>query len=439
MKILAFTAGAAKMYCGSCLRDNALAAELKRQGHDVVLLPLYTPTRTDESNVSEPVVLMNGISVCLDQQAAFFRKSHRLLDRLWDAPWMMKLASQTSIEVDPHMLGGMTVSMLRGEDGHQLKEIRKLSGWLNEWLGHEPPPGLVTLPNSLLIGLARPIREALQRPVCCTLQGEELFLSQLQEPYRTQALELIRAKIHDVDGFVAVSHYSAGYWIRELGIAENQMHVVPLGINLGGYRAAERSPHQPFRVGYLARVAPEKGLHQLAESYIRLRRETDFSGAVLEAAGYLAPEHRAYLRGVERLMKDAGFGAEFHYRGELNRGQKIEFLNSLDLLSVPCTYDEPKGIFLLEAMAGGVPVVQPRRGAFPEILDRTGGGILVEPEPDDPASLADAIYRLWKSPEERAELGRRGAQGVRQHYSVAQMAERALEAYQKIVAAVAHA
>jgi glycosyltransferase involved in cell wall biosynthesis len=439
MKILAFTAGAAKMYCGSCLRDNALAAELKRQGHDVILLPLYTPTRTDESNVSEPVVLLNGISVCLDQQAAFFRKTHRLLDRLWDAAWMLKLAAQTSIEVDPHMLGGMTVSMLRGEDGFQLKEIRKLSAWLKEWLRHEAPPGVVTLPNSLLIGLARPIREALHRPVCCTLQGEELFLNQLQEPYRTQALELIRAKIHDVDGFVAVSHYSAGYWIRELGIAENQMHVVPLGINLEGYQPTDRASHQPFRVGYLARVAPEKGLQVLAESYIRLRRETDFDGAVLEAAGYLAPEHRAYLRGVERLMQDAGFGAEFHYRGELDRAHKIEFLHSLDLLSVPCIYDEPKGIFLLEAMASGVPVVQPRRGAFPEILDRTGGGILVEPEPDDPASLADAIYRLWKYPEARAELGRRGAEGVRAHYSVSQMAERAVEAYGKIVAAVAHA
>src|ERR1017187_1479 len=433
MKILAFTAGAAKMYCGSCLRDNALAAELKRQGHDLVLQPLYTPTRTDESNVSEPRVFLNGISVCLDQQAAFFRKTHRLLDRLWDAPWMLKLASQTSIEVDPHLLGGMTVSMLRGEDGFQLKEIRKLS----DWLRHETPPDLAILPNSLLIGLARPIREALHRPVCCTLQGEELFLSQLREPYRTQALELIRAKIHDVDGFVAVSRYSAGYWIRELGIAESQMHVVPLGINLEGYQAAERAPHQPFRVGFLARVAPEKGLHRLAESYIRLRRDTDFSGAVLEAAGYLAPEHRAYLRGVDRLMKDAGFGAEFHYRGELARAPKIEFLNSLDLLSVPCTYDEPKGIFLLEAMASGVPVVQPRRGAFPEILDQTGGGVLVEPE--NPASLADAIYRLWKYPEARAELGRRGAEGVRAHYSVSQMAERALEAYQKIVAAVAHA
>src|SRR5665811_382795 len=132
---------------------------------------------------------------------------------------------------------------------------------------------------------------------------------------------------------------------------------------------------------------------------------------------------------IRDRMKDAGFGAEFHYRGELDRAHKIEFLSSLDLLSVPSTNDEPKGIFLLEAMASGVPVVQPRRGSFPEILAQIGGGVLVEP--DDPAGLADAIYRLWKTPEERAELGQRGAQGVRQHGTVSQMAERALEAYQK--------
>jgi len=436
MKILAFTAGAAKMYCGSCLRDNALAAELKRQGHDVILLPLYTPTRTDESNVSEPVVLLNGISVCLEQQAAFFRRRHGLLDRLWEAPWMLKLAAQTSIEVDPHLLGGMTVSMLRGEGGFQLKEIRKLSAWLKEWLGHEAPPDVVTLPNSLLIGLAHPVREALKRPVCCTLQGEEHFLGQLREPYRTQALELIRDKTHDVDGFVAVSEYSAGYWMRELGIAENQMHVVPLGINLEGYGAAEREPQEGFRVGYMARVAPEKGLHVLAESYVRLRRETDFTGAVLEAAGYLAGEHRAYLRGIERRMKDAGLGAEFHYRGELDRAGKIAFLRTLDVLSVPCTYDEPKGIFLLEAMASGVPVVQPRRGAFPEMVERTGGGVLVEA--DDPGGLPGALYRLWKSPGERVELGKRGAEGVRRDYGVARMAEGALAVYGKI-AVGAHA
>ena len=94
MKILAFTAGAARMYCGSCLRDNALAAELKRQGHDVILLPIYTPTRTDEANVSDARVFMNGITVCLEQQSAFFRKTRWLLDRLWDAPWVMRLAAK---------------------------------------------------------------------------------------------------------------------------------------------------------------------------------------------------------------------------------------------------------------------------------------------------------------------------------------------------------
>ena len=128
MKILAFTAGAARMYCGSCLRDNALAAELKRQGHDVILLPIYTPTRTDEANVSDSRVFMDGISVCLEQQSAFFRKTRWLLDRLWDAPWMIRLASKSSIAVDPRVLGEMTVSMLRGEDGYQRKEIAKTDG-----------------------------------------------------------------------------------------------------------------------------------------------------------------------------------------------------------------------------------------------------------------------------------------------------------------------
>ena len=343
MKILALTAGAARMYCGSCLRDNSLAAELRRQGHDITLLPLYTPTRTDEPNVSEPRVFLNGISVCLDQEAAFFRKTHKLLDRLWDAPWMLKLASRTSIRVDPHRLGAMTVSMLRGEEGYQLKEIRQLT----DWLRGEEPPDIVTLPNSLLIGLARPVREALRRPVCCTLQGEDLFLSQLCEPYRTQALELIRAKIGDVDGFVAISQFCADYWRRQLGISDRMMRVVPLGIDPDAYGPPARVPGAPFRVGFLARIAPEKGLHLLAESYLRLRRESDFGGASLEVAGYLAPEHRGYLRGIERRMKAAGLAHEFHFSGELDRARKIEFLRRLNVLSVPSTYGEPKGISLL--------------------------------------------------------------------------------------------
>src|ERR1041385_446657 len=205
MTILAFTAGAAQMYCGSCLRDNTLAAELRKQGHDIVLMPIYTPTRTDEPNVSDPRVFMNGITVCLEQQSAFFRKTRWLLDGLWDAPWMIRLATKTSIAVDPHVLGAMTVSMLRGEDGYQRKDIGKLT----RWLAAEPSPDIVTLPNSLLTGLAKPIREAVRRPLCCTLQGEDHFLSQLPEPYRSQSWELIRANTAHVECYAAVSEFAA--------------------------------------------------------------------------------------------------------------------------------------------------------------------------------------------------------------------------------------
>src|SRR5438094_10189540 len=163
MKILAFTAGAAQMYCGSCIRDNALAAELKRQGHDVILQPIYTPTLTDEPNVSEEKVVFGGISVYLEQYSSLFRKTPWLLDRLWDSQWALKLASRRSIAVDPHVLGALTVSMLRGAEGFQLKEIEKLTSWMRS----EPLPDIVTLPNSILIGLAKPLLEAVGRPVCC--------------------------------------------------------------------------------------------------------------------------------------------------------------------------------------------------------------------------------------------------------------------------------
>ena len=137
VKILFITAGAAGMYCGSCLRDNALAAELKSRGHDVLLVPLYTPTLTDEPNVSEGRVFFGGISVYLQQKAPFFRWAPRILDKLLDAPWLIKAASSGSISTDPRSLGELTISMLKGEDGFQRKEFEKML----EWLASEPAAG----------------------------------------------------------------------------------------------------------------------------------------------------------------------------------------------------------------------------------------------------------------------------------------------------------
>lgn len=425
MKILYLTGGAGQMYCGSCLRDNALATELLARGHDVTLLPVYTPTLTDEANVSRDRVFFGGISVYLEQYVPLFRKTPRWLDRLWDSRLMLEMASRRSISTSPKMLGEMTVSMLKGEHGYQLKEIEKLI----DWLKHESPPDVISLPYSLLLGLAKPIREALNRPIVCTLQGEDLFLEGLLEPYRSEAKDLIRKQSDDVEAFISVSDYYAEFMPGYLGIPPEKIHVVPLGINLEGYESKKARGLRPFTIGYFARVAPEKGLHVLADAYKLLRDKTD--DIRLEVAGYLGPEHRQYLKDIEQKLHAWGLASEFKYHGVVDRQQKIAFLQELDVLTVPAVYKEPKGVFLLEAMACGVPVVQPRHGAFPEIVERTGGGILVEP--DDAASLAEGLNRLRKHPELTEQLAVNAYEGVRRHYSVQNSADRALDVYTSVI------
>jgi glycosyltransferase involved in cell wall biosynthesis len=423
VRILSFTGGAGAMYCGSCLRDNALAAALLARGHDVVLTPVYTPTRTDERNVSQRQIFFGGISVFLEQQMALFRHTPQFLDRLWDAPWAIRLASKRQIKVDPKNLGQMTVSMLRGERGYQAKEIAKLLAWLR----HEPKFDVINLPYALLLGLAEPLKRELRAPICCTLQGEDLFLDGLGTPYREESLKLIRSLSRYVDAFLPVSGYYREYMPKYLGLSSDKMHLVPLGINMEGYTARAPRQSDTFTIGYLARIAPEKGLHVLCEAYRVLRAMPGVGRSRLVAAGYLSPEHRKYLDEALNKMRQWGLEHEFEYRGEVDRAQKRAFLHELDVFSVPATYEEPKGLFLLEALANGVPVVQPRRGAFPEIVANTGGGLIVDA--NDPAALAAGWLELWRNPEKAAALAKAGATGVRQHYDVGHMAEAAERAY----------
>lgn len=414
------------MYCGSCLRDNAMATELLARGHDVLLLPVYTPTFTDEPNVSQDHVVLGGISAYLEQYVPLFRKTPTWLDRLWDSKAVLSLASRKSISTNPKMLGEMTVSVLKGEDGFQRKEIHKLIDWVKQL----PVPDVINLPYTLLIALAKPLKQALNRPIFCTLQGEDLFLDGLQEPYRTEAFDLIRRQLDQVDLFLSVSEYYAEFMPRYLGIPVDKIRVVPLGINPQGFELRERNTGRPFTVGYFARIAPEKGLHVLAEAYCILRQSGDLPQGRLEVAGYMAADCKPYLHEIEARLRKANLADEFHYRGALDRAEKIAFLRRLDVMSIPATYDEPKGVSLLEAMACGVPLVQPRRGGFTEIVDKTGGGLLVKP--DDPKALADGVLQVYKNTELATKLSANGFRGVRQHYTAAHMADKLLIAFQSV-------
>jgi len=415
------------MYCGSCLRDNAMATELMKRGHDVLLLPVYTPTLTDEPNVSADHVVLGGISAYLEQYIPLFRKTPRWLDRLWDSKTALNLATRRSLSTNPKMLGEMTVSVLKGEGGFQRKEIDKFIDWVKD----EAPPDVVSLPYTLLLGLAQPIKQALNAPILCTLQGEDLFLDNLQEPYRSESLNLIRDHLPYVDQFLSVSEYYADFMPGYLGIPREKIRVVPIGINPEGFELRHADRSGPFTVGFFGRIAPEKGLHLLVEAYLVARQSGELPEARLEAAGYMAPDSKSYLEAIQQRLHDAGLGNEFHYRGVLERADKIAFLRGLDVMSMPATYDEPKGVSLLEAMACGVPLVQPRRGSFTEIIERTGGGLLVQP--DDPQSLANGLLQIARDRDLAADLSANGFRGVREHYTAAHMADRAMECYNQAV------
>lgn len=427
MRILSITAGAANMYCGSCLRDNALARELMRQGMDVSLVPMYTPTKTDEPNASDQGhVLFGGISVYLQQKSALFRHTPRFLDRLWDSTFALRAASKRSLAVDPGDLGSLTVAMLEGETGPLAKEFHKLEDWLRT----QPRPDVINLPNALLIAMAPAIRQVYDGPIVCTLQGEDLFLDGLQQPYQGQAKALIARHASHIDAFISISEFYTQHMSRDLNLPLDRMHYVPLGIDAADFQNLLRQPADDgvFRLGYLARIAPEKGLHFLAEAWMEFRR-LDRSPARLDAAGYLAPEHRAYLREVVRRFEQAGLAGEFRYHGEVDREEKLRFLTSLDAFSVPATYDEPKGLYVLEAMAAGVPVIAPDRGVYREHLRRCRGGLLFEA--NSPKALAQRLSEL-RDVALRTSLGKQGQTDVFANATLQQMASRTIEVYAQL-------
>ncbi len=422
MKVVYLTAGAAGMYCGSCMRDNTLVAALRARGRDVMLVPLYTPIRTDEDDVSEPHMFYGGVNVYLQQKSALFRHTPRLVDRLLDSPALLRKVTAGAGQGSPTDLAAITISMLRGRHGAQRKELAKLVRWLAD-----VHPDIVNLPNAMFVGTARVIRESLGVPIFCTLTGEDIFIDKLPEPHREDVLSLIREGIREVDGFVSVSRYYAAHSREQFAIPEERLHVVPLGIRVEGSTEPAQPPDEPFTIGYLARICPDKGLHILCEAFKILRRAG--RSCRLRIAGYCGGADRSYLQSIRGHLVDENLDNTVDYVGEVDRPGKLAFLRSLHVLSVPTVYREAKGLYVLEALANGVPVVQPEHGAFPEIIEATSGGLLFEP--DNPQALADAIGRLMDEPHLRRQLGRQGQAAVVDSFTDEIMAERTWALYER--------
>jgi glycosyltransferase involved in cell wall biosynthesis len=427
MKIVYLGAGAAGMYCGSCLHDNTLAAALLALGEDVLLMPTYTPLRTDEKDVSESRLFFGGINVYLQQHSALFRHTPWFVDALLDRPGIINWVTRGGPSVEASRLGDLTVSMLAGEHGRQRKEIEKLV----HWLASDARPDVVHLSNAMLLGMAREIRK-LGIPVLCSLSGEDIFLEKLEEPYYSQARAILRERGGEIEGHVALNHYYADFMAGYLDVPRERIHVIPHGLNLAGHGTRQNRGDSGVVIGYLARICADKGLHNLIAAAELLAENPSVPPFSIRAAGYLGNSDRPYLETINERVARWKQPDRFRYVGELTRAEKIAFLQGLDVMSLPTVYRESKGLSVLEAMANAVPVVLPAHGAFPEVIEQTGGGLLYDPQ--DPRALAAQLKRLLTHPAERAALGASGQQSVRRDFQAAEMAERTRELYQQVLA-----
>jgi glycosyltransferase involved in cell wall biosynthesis len=413
MRVIHLTAGTGSFFCGTCLRDHALVKALRRLGHDAVMVPLYLPLVLDDSGSSEGSPLFfGGINVYLQQKSAFFRHTPQWLDKLLDSPVLLRQAGRKAGMTNPRELGEMTLSMIEGEHGHQAKELDKLVAWLVE-----QKLNVVCLSNSLLIGVARRVREALRVPIICSLQGEDVFLDSLPDPYRERCWQLVQERAADVDRFVAPSRYYNALMQERLQLAPGKIAVIYNGIDLDGFAPAAATPKFPT-VGFLARMCPEKGLDTLVEAFIKLAPRVP--QARLKIGGTQTDADRAFVNDLTVKLRQAGIGNAVKFLPNLTHAEKQQFLRGLTVLSVPTRLGEAFGLFVLESLASGVPVAQPDNGAFPELIELTGGGILYAQ--GDANSLADALEKMLLDPAPAAELGRRGREIVNTHFTSDAMA-----------------
>jgi glycosyltransferase involved in cell wall biosynthesis len=392
------------------MRDSSLARELIAMGHEAHLVPMYLPLQLDEEQIdgSTPV-FFGGINVYLQQKYRLFRKLPRWMDQVFNGRRLLRMVAKRSHLTSANEQGEMTCLMLRLEESNLGKEVDKLVDWLKQ----DGKPDVIVLSNALLAGLIRELKSRLGVPVVCTFQGEDSFLDSLPKPWCNRAWEELAMRVQDADVLVAPSQFYGRLMEERLRLEPGSIHVIPNGIDLSGWR--ESDGENVKRIGYLARMCHSKGLGLLVDAFIQLND----SSLTLAIAGTMGGGDDVYVAGLKKKLEKARLDNRVEWFPDLARQEKVDFLRDLSVFSVPVVYPEAFGLYLLEAMACGVPVVMPNASAFPEVVNSAACGVLVTP--GSVGDLARGLQEMLDDPE-REVVGKKGRRAVEERYHVGAMA-----------------
>lgn len=428
MKIIQITPGTGDtFYCDNCLRDAALVTAMRSIGHDVVMVPMYLPVSSDSNQALDNTpIFFGGINVYLQQKSKLFQKTPRWLDRLFDSPKLLAWLARKYKMTNARDLAETAISMMRGEHGRQAKELNRLIEWLDS---QDNRPDIICLSNILLAGLSESFKKKLGVPIVCLLQDEDAFLDMMPSPYAEQLWDMLTERANNIDAFIAVSKYYAEVMQQRLKLSSDKVHVVYMGISLDGYEPPSDEPDVPT-IGYLSRMCHDKGLDTLVDAFIKLKNNLNLKNAKLRIAGGRTSADTEFINSIQKKLSSAGFIDDVQFLSAFDRNTKIDFLQTLSLLSVPEKRPVAYALYLIEALAAGVPVAAPKSGVLPELLEITGGGVLYEPNSTD--ALVEAMQSLLLDPKHAQQLGKQGRDQVRKKFNVEQTATELMRIYKKI-------
>ena len=406
MDIIYLTAGTCNLYCGTCLRDQALVRGLRQRGASVLLVPLYLPLKTEAPIEHVAPIFLGGVNIYLQQKSNLFRNTPGWLDRLFDSEILLKGAAKMSGMTSPNDLGELTVDTLRGVEGPLKKEIERLVTFLKE----QEKPDVICLSNALFLGLAPFIEAELNVPVICTLQGEESFLDELPKPHREVAWKMLGELARRASGLVAVSQWYGKEMSQRLGLDEESISVVYNGMELSDF-PLNVPPKKPT-IGFLSQLIEKKGLRTLIEAFISLKERGAVEELQLKLAGAIVPGHERFVEEMKERLSCSGYSNDVTWSVNITLKQKMEFLSSLSLLCVPATYGEAFGLYVIEALASAVPVLLPDNAVFPELLAKTGGGRLY-----GDGGLVLALQDMLASVSALKKMALEGREKVLEHFS----------------------
>ena len=427
MKIVNIVPGfGGTFYCGNCLRDSAYVNSLREMGHDAITLPMYLPlTRDGKSPDDEVPVFYGAVNIYLKQQFPLFRHMPGWMENFFDSRPVLKFAAKKSGSTRAHGLEKLTESMLLGHKGHQNHELERLV----DFLKNHQKPDIVHFSNALLLGMAKQIREEVGVPVVCSLQDEDVWVDAMEESWRERIWQLMAEKSRYVDAFIAVSSYFAGFMQDKMHIPSDKIHIVHIGVNPENYLYSSPAT-SPQSIGYLSRICEENGFEILADAFILLKSDRQFESLKLKITGGMTGDDKPFLhRQIEKfekknLLKDI----EIQY--EFNTDDLKDFFKSLSVLSVPVLKGEAFGLYQIEALASGVPLVQPDLGAFPEIIRASGGGVIYSPNTAE--ALADKMKDVLSDPSKLLEMSISGRRSVEEKFNCRKLTQNMLNIYHQI-------